>query len=73
MEEKVLQTLGISFVPIGRQRISLANLIDRDGIAASELNQALAVLNPYCRPEWRVAGFRDRLEARGESGHERVG
>jgi hypothetical protein len=38
-----------------------------------EVNQALDVLESYCRPEWRVADFRHNLNPCGESGVDREG
>jgi hypothetical protein len=42
-------------------------------IDTPEVNQVLDVLEPYCRPEWRVAGFRHNLNPCGESGVDRKG
>ena len=32
------------------------------------MGEALDVLEPYCRPEWRVAGFREHLKRHEEFG-----
>jgi hypothetical protein len=45
----------------------------KHSIDTPEVNQALNVLEPYCRPEWRVAGFRNSLKAHGDSGNDREG
>jgi hypothetical protein len=45
----------------------------KHSIDTPEVNQALDVLEPYCRPEWRVAGFRHSLEPCGDSGNDREG
>jgi hypothetical protein len=37
-----------------------------------EVRTALDVLQPYCRPAWRIAGFRDHLKPH-DKGHEREG
>lgn len=42
-------------------------------IDTPEVNQALDVLEPHCRPEWRVEGFRHSLEPHGDSGNDREG
>ena len=42
-------------------------------IDTPEVNQVLDVLEPYCRPEWRVADFRHNLNPCGESGVDREG
>ena len=31
-------------------------------IDTPEVREALELLTPYCRPEWRIAGFRDHLK-----------
>ena len=36
-------------------------------IDTPEVNQVLDVLDSYCRPEWRVAGFRHNLNPGAES------
>jgi hypothetical protein len=42
-------------------------------IDTPEVNQALDVLEPYCRPQWEVAGFRHSLVPCGDSGNDREG
>jgi hypothetical protein len=42
-------------------------------IDTPEVNQALDVLEPYCRPEWKVVGFRHSLDPCGESRADREG
>ena len=37
-----------------------------------EVRTALDVLQPYCRPAWRIAGFRDHLQPH-DQGREREG
>jgi hypothetical protein len=37
-------------------------------IDTPEVREALDVLAPYCRPEWRTAGFRDHLKPQEEFG-----
>jgi hypothetical protein len=38
------------------------------GIDTSEVREALDVLEPYCWPEWRIAGFRDHLSPLANNG-----
>jgi len=37
-------------------------------IDTPEVREALDVVAPYCRPEWRVTGFRDHLKRSDEFG-----
>ena len=37
-------------------------------IDTPEVREALALLEPYCRPEWRITGFRDHLKRHEEFG-----
>ena len=37
-------------------------------IDTPEVREALDLLAPYCRPEWRVTGFRDHLKPHEEFG-----
>jgi hypothetical protein len=37
-------------------------------INTAEVREALDVLDPYCVPKWRVAGFRDQLRPCGQHG-----
>jgi hypothetical protein len=37
-------------------------------VGTPEVREALDVLAPYCRPEWRVTGFRGHLKAAEEFG-----
>ena len=37
-------------------------------IDTAEVREALALLEPYCRPEWRIAGFRKHLRRHDEFG-----
>ena len=37
-------------------------------IDTPEVREALDLLEPYCRPEWRITGFRERLKRREEFG-----
>ena len=37
-------------------------------IDTSEVREALDVLEPYCRPEWRITGFRDHLQRHDDFG-----
>lgn len=41
-------------------------------INTPEVRTALDVLQPYCRPAWRIAGFRDHLQPH-DQGSEREG
>ena len=51
-------------------KILEAATIDRKtkDIGTPEVRQALALLEPYCRPAWRVKGFREHLRQ-----HEKFG
>lgn len=37
-------------------------------VTTPEVREALDVLEPYCQPEWRVAGFREQLKRSEEFG-----
>ena len=37
-------------------------------IDTAEVREALDVLDPYCAPKWRIAGFRDHLRPCGQHG-----
>jgi len=41
-------------------------------IDTPEVQAALGVLQPYCRPKWRITGFRDHLQAH-DKGPDREG
>jgi len=40
----------------------------RGSVDTPKVREALDLLEPYCRPEWRVTGFRDHLKAHKEFG-----
>jgi len=42
-------------------------------IDTRHVRQALGVLDPYCAPKWRVAGFRDHLRPHTQDGVELEG
>ena len=42
-------------------------------INTPEVRTALEVLQPYCRPLWRITGFRDHLKQHGEQGPDSEG
>ena len=42
-------------------------------IDTRDVRQALDVLDPYCAPKWRVAGFRDHLRPHRQDGVELEG
>jgi hypothetical protein len=42
-------------------------------INTPEVRTALEVLQPYCRPLWRVTGFHDHLKQHGEQGPDSEG
>jgi hypothetical protein len=42
-------------------------------IDTRDVRQALGVLDPYCAPKWRVAGFRDHLRPHTQDGVELEG
>jgi len=42
-------------------------------IDTRDVRQALDVLDPYCAPKWRVAGFRDHLRPHTQDGVELEG
>src|SRR6266496_3681786 len=42
-------------------------------IDTRDMRQALDVLDPYCAPKWRVAGFRDHLRPHTQDGVELEG
>jgi hypothetical protein len=42
-------------------------------IDTPEVREAFHMLEPYCRPEWRIAGFREHLKPVEEFGPSREG
>ena len=42
-------------------------------INTPEVRTALEVLQPYCRPTWRITGFHDHLKQQGEQGPDSEG
>ncbi len=42
-------------------------------INTPEVRTALEVLQPYCRPAWRITGFHDHLKQQGEQGPDSEG